>query len=64
MKELKDVKGLIDQALGWIRWGTGALLTLALLALVVDYMGLKIPVIPTGSEIKLAYLAGIYWLTR
>jgi hypothetical protein len=62
MKALNEIKSLIDQGAGWVRWGISTAF-LALVALyVLEALGVRVVSLPNPQI--LIYVAGIYWLTR
>ncbi len=60
---VNGVKSVIDEAKGWILWGTGLVLAVALASIAVNMTGLTH--VPTLADAQtLVYVAGCYWLIR
>lgn len=60
---VNGVKAVLDDVKGWILWGTGLVLAVALGSIALNMTGFtRVPTLADAQT--LVYVAGCYWLIR
>lgn len=59
---MNEVKGKIDHALSYIKWGSGVAFTLLVALYILEMFGVRVVGLPPASTA--VYVAAIYWATR
>lgn len=64
MSAEQQVKKLISSATTWLRHGILIVLLLAVAVTLLKLFGVRLTFMATLGHVELAYLAGVYWLTK